>query len=74
MSNMCIEVELLAGTSIEEAAKEAIEKAIKFDVAYIKFDFNGVKMSVGQRATVENVVKGFHEGLGGKYKFAVVNS
>lgn len=73
MSCMCINVELLAGTSIEDAAAEAKAKAIAFDVAYIQFNFNGVSVSVGKRSTTENVVAAFHKALEAKHKFAIVN-
>lgn len=75
MSNICLEVEFLAGTSIEEACAEAISKVNFFGFSYIKFNFNGVSMSVGKNATVDNCVESFHKALkDGKYKFAVVNN
>jgi len=44
-SNMCINVEFLAGTSIEDALHEAKDMAIFLKVAYLKFNFNGVSVS-----------------------------
>lgn len=59
MSNITIEVEFLAGTSIEQAIQEAKEKAIFWDVAYVEFNFNGVRISVRQNTDVEKTVKKF---------------
>jgi len=61
MSNMKIEVELLAGTSIEEAAKEAKIKAIQWDVAYVAFSFNDVRISVGQHADLDYIIDEYNK-------------
>ncbi len=45
-SNMILEVEFLAGTDIKDAISEAKVKCEKLDLAFIKFNFNGVKVSV----------------------------
>lgn len=50
MSNLTISVEVLAGTSIEDAVQEAKDLCIKLDVAYVTFWFNDVKFSVGKNA------------------------
>lgn len=55
MSRMCIDVEFLAGTDIIEAVEEAKQKARQWNVAYVKFDFNGCSISVGQEACVQRV-------------------
>lgn len=74
MSNISIEVEFLAGTSFHVACTEARNKAIEWDVAYIKFDFNGVRVSVGQKATIDDeALKTFHERLNGEHKYLVLN-
>ena len=52
MSKMAIEVEFLAGTDIKDAIEEAKQKAEKLDLAYVKFDFNGVSFCIGQNANV----------------------
>jgi len=44
-SNITIAVEFLAGTSIEDVLAEARSKAIEWNVAYIKFNFNGISVS-----------------------------
>lgn len=61
MSNFIMHVELLAGTSIEEAIEEARKKCIQLDLAYINFNFNGVEMSVGKYADVDSGVKAFDQ-------------
>ena len=55
-SNMAIDVEFLAGTSIVDAATEAKQKAIAWDVAYVKFSFNGINVSIGQGADIDYVL------------------
>lgn len=45
-SNMSINVEFLTGTTVEEAILEAKLKAYCWDVAYVCFDFNGVKFGI----------------------------
>lgn len=74
MPNICIKVEFLCGTSIGEAVEEAKQLAIKLDIAYVKFEFNGVSMSIGQRANVIKGVDKFHKALMTKeYKFVIEN-
>lgn len=50
MSNMILQVEFLAGTNITTAAMEAKALARKLDLAYVKFNFNGVEINIGQHA------------------------
>lgn len=63
MSNISIGVEFLAGTDITQAIDEAKQKARQWDVAYVTFSFNGVKMSVGPNANIANGVERFHTEL-----------
>ena len=53
MSNMTINCEFLAGTEINQAIKEAKNKAIIFDVAYMCFSFNGVNLSIGKNCDID---------------------
>lgn len=62
-SNICVNVEFLAGTSIEQAVNEAIQKSILWQVAYVKFNFNGVRMSIKQTTNLIEAVDKFHEAL-----------
>lgn len=60
MSNICIDVEFLAGTDITQAIEEAKQKARQWGVAYVTFSFNGCKFSIGQDANVQKAVDKFH--------------
>ena len=55
MSNFSINVEVLAGTSIEQAIVEAKDLAQRMNLAFVKFNFNGVHMSVSRSADVEGM-------------------
>lgn len=57
MSNITINVKFLAGTDIEEAVKEAKELAIRMDIAYVCFNFNGISISIGKSADINKVIK-----------------
>ena len=74
MSNMCIQVEFLAGATIRTAITEAKEKAISLKVAYITFDFNGVKISVSPHAYLYNIEERWDEILSSGESFWCVNS
>lgn len=73
-SNICISVEFLAGTSIEAAVEEAVEKCKLWQVAYVKFSFNGVNMSVKANTYVGHAVFKWNEAMKSKdeHKFVVV--
>ena len=58
-SNMEIKVSFLAGTSIEDACTEAKEYAIKNNLAYVRFEFNGISCAISQRADVERLKRSF---------------
>lgn len=63
MNNMYIRVEFLVGTTLENAVQEAKYKAEKWDVALIKFNFNGVEFSIGRNADVCEVLEQFRSAL-----------
>jgi hypothetical protein len=71
-SNTCLPVEFLAGTSVEDAIKEAKQKAVLLCVAYITFNFNGVRFSISSRADVEKCAKEFLEALSSDLKTVVM--
>lgn len=71
-SNMEINVSFLAGTSIEDACTEARRFAISNNLAYVKFDFNGIKCSISQRCSVEKAAEKFLEALKTDSKFKYV--
>ena len=62
-SNMQITVSFLAGTDIKDAIIEAKSKAIMWNVAYVCFDFNTIRVSVRQNADVEEAVEKFHTAM-----------
>jgi hypothetical protein len=55
MTKLSLQVECLAGTPIRQAALEARSLARKLDLAYVKFNFNGVTVSIGQHANEDAV-------------------
>ena len=59
--NIVIEVEFLAGTSIEQSVMEARNMAHKLGLAYVKYKFNGVPMSISRRADTKEVAKLYAE-------------
>lgn len=58
-SNMTVKVEFLAGTSIEGAVQEAIQKARLWNVAFVSFNFNGISMSVHSTTNPAEAVEKF---------------
>lgn len=56
-SNMCLYVEFLAGTSVEDAVGEAICKCRDLNLAYVKFNLNGVNVSIKQNSGPDSVEK-----------------
>lgn len=73
-SNMEINVSFLAGTSIEDACTEARRFAITNNLAYVKFDFNGISCSISQRCSVEKAAEKFLEVLktDSKFKYLIM--
>lgn len=72
-SNMSITVTFLAGTSFEEACEESKDYAIKNNLAYVKFEFNGIHIAISQRADIEKAYEKFMEALkeDSKHKFVI---
>ena len=65
MSSLSINVEVLAGTSIEKAIAEAKDLAQRMDLAFVEFSFNGVSMSVSQNADVEEMSFKYGQAMSG---------
>lgn len=61
--NMTIRVGFTTGTDIETAVKDAISFAIRAELAYTHFNFNGVELSIGQHADWRHVVSSFYQAL-----------
>tara|TARA_R110000851_G_scaffold41409_2_gene103954 strand:+ start:1091 stop:1555 length:465 start_codon:yes stop_codon:yes gene_type:complete len=55
-SNITVEVGMLAGTEVKDAIKEAKEKAIEWGVAYVTFNFNGIRFSISRKANLEEAL------------------
>lgn len=49
MMPLSIEAEFLVGTNFPKSVRDANTLCKKLDIAYVKYDFNGIKISVGQR-------------------------
>ena len=62
MSVMILTVDFLPGTSLKDAVAEAKQKALTFDVAYVKFEYNGATFEIGRNANVFDVIKDYEEG------------
>lgn len=73
MSRFTLHVEVLAGTSIEDAIEEAKAKCRMFDLAYVCFKFNGVSASIGQDADICKGVEKFDKALKDNRSFFVEN-
>jgi len=63
-SNMTINVEFLAGTSLEDALQEAKQKAGDMDVVYVCFRFNGSNFSIGRNADIDDVMEQWNDDSG----------
>ena len=63
-TQMCVSVEFLAGTDVQEAVTEAKRKAGEWDVAYVTFNFNGASFSIGRNADVYEAVKEYESAHG----------
>lgn len=73
-SNMEVSVSFLAGTSFQDACAEAKDCAIRNNLAYVRFDFNGISCSISQKADVDKAYDKFLEALkeGSKFKRVIV--
>lgn len=73
MSNFSLHVDVLAGTSFEDAVKEAIEVRSRFNFAYVKFKFNGISVSVGKKASIDsNLLGKLHKAYENESKFLIL--
>ena len=68
---MEISVSFTCGTSIEDACTEAKDYAIRNNLAIVRFDFNGIKCGITQRADVEKACEKYHATMkaGAEFKF-----
>ena len=57
MSKFTLKLEILGGSMIEDIIKEAKQKVIKYDLAYVQFNFNGTEFSIGQTANIKETLE-----------------
>jgi hypothetical protein len=62
MSNIKMEVEFLAGTSLEEAIQEAKDKVVQWKICLVTFVFNGCRFSIGINDNSEELVRKYKLG------------
>ena len=74
MSCFTLTLEPLAGTDITEAVKEAKDKCFQLNLTYVKFNFNGVSVSVGRRANPDAAHTQFMDALKENKKYIIVES
>jgi len=73
MSALSIEVEVRLGTHIEHAVEEAITLCKKLNLAHVKFNFNGLNISIGQNATLKGFMERYDDPLKFDRKYLIVN-
>ena len=59
-SHICLKINLLPTTDIQEAISEAKDLAQHLNLAYVNFNFNGTNMHIGQNANIENTIEEYH--------------
>jgi hypothetical protein len=70
---MNIKVDFNAGTSFKDACQQAKDFAIKMNLRFTRFDFNGISCSISQRCDVEEVYEDFLKALqrSSEFKFVI---
>lgn len=71
--NASITVEFLIGTPVETAIAEARSMAQRLQLAYVKFEFNGVSVSIGQHANVEAGTSAIMKAVSAEHGYVVEN-
>lgn len=66
MSNISMEIEFVAGTTIEAAVTEAKQKVLEWNVGCIYFKFNGVSIYVGKSSDLSDIEYKWHKALENK--------
>ena len=73
MSVLKLEVKPLAGSTIKQCIKDSHELCIKLNLAYVEFDFNGTKVSVGRNCNLEESLKEWESKGGCKVDYYLFN-
>lgn len=73
MSVFTLEVEVMAGTEFKEAVSEAKELVERLGIAWVKFKFNGVRVSVNWKSDPDDLHEKFQKALRSdrEYKFVI---
>lgn len=61
MSSLTLEVECMAGTELKTCIEDALCLLQKLEVGYIKFNFNGTEVHVGNGCVVDLAVLEWQE-------------
>lgn len=71
--SMEIQVEFLAGASIGEAVEQSLDMLkILPMLAYVKFDFNGLRVCVNRNSSIENLTERLTKAYDSKHKHWIV--
>ena len=73
MSVLKMRVEPLAGSTIRQCIKDSHELCIKLNLAYVKFNHNGTKVSVGRNCNLEESLKEWESKGGCKVDYYCFN-
>lgn len=73
MSVFTLELEVMVGTEFKEAVSEAKELVGRLGIAWVKFKFNDVRVSVNQKSDPDDLYEKFQEALRSEkeYKFVI---
>ena len=73
MSSLTLEVECMAGTDIETCISDSLDLCNRLGLAYVKFNFNGTEVHVGNSCLVSSAISEWEKRGGIKNKFYVFN-
>lgn len=74
MSNFTLTLEPMAGSDFKGLVVEAKKKCQDLDLAYVHFTFNGINVSAGKRARVDNLYEVLQEAYSKGLKFMVMSN
>ena len=68
---MNLTVDFSAGTSFQDACAEAKDFAIKMNLGWVKFNFNGISCSISKKCDIDSAYEKFLKVLepGSEFKF-----
>lgn len=71
MSSLTMRVEVLVGTDIRQAVQDARDLALKLNLTYIVFNFNGVSVNVQHTSDIDDLVDKYHISLHNDTNFII---